>query len=265
MSGENTQLTNPIDSADTKTCFACVWNSVSKFLGRLYENVCDANYSELVWKFFCLLAGQYINYERSSSKCFSFFGLFWCFFQLCVCVLYVGTVGTIEGLRIANLSFLVNTTDNDSINCTLPQEHWKFTTAVTISAFAAISSYCLMALSILIPVFIIRCKCCHDKCCSTKIMFCCCSKVSCIACKEALRNDALSPYNDDDDSSKLSAEQTCYFFTNYLVVILLFVCSFVSSIVYAVSCTTYDRGYCWIDSLYLTMIVLQLISQFCAI
>ena len=34
------------------------------------------------WKFFCLLAGQYIDYERSPKwKCFSVFGLF--FNSLC--------------------------------------------------------------------------------------------------------------------------------------------------------------------------------------
>ena len=75
----------------------------------------------------------------------------------------------------------------------------------------------------------------------------------------------MSPYNDVDESSKLSTRQTCYFYTNYAVVILLFICSFVFYIVYAASCTIYDQGYCWIDSLYLTMIFLQLSSQFCAI
>ena len=58
-----------------------------------------------------------------------------------MCTGYVGTALVIEGLRIANHSFPINITDNDSIKCTLPQEHWKFTTAVTISAIAAISSY----------------------------------------------------------------------------------------------------------------------------
>ena len=83
------------------------------------------------WKFFCLLAGQYINYERSPKwKCFSVFGLVWFVLQLIVCSGYVGTVLAIEGLRIANHSFPINITDNNSTDCKLPQEHWKFTTAV---------------------------------------------------------------------------------------------------------------------------------------
>ena len=49
--------------------------------------------------------------------------------------------------------------------------------------------------------------------------------------------------HDDDESSELLPEQICYFITNYVVVMLLFICSFVSSIVYAVSGTIYDRGY----------------------
>ena len=192
-----------------------------------------------------------------------------------MCSGYVGTVLVIEGLRIANHSS-INITDNDSINCMLPQEHWKFTTALTISAIAAISSYCLMTFVILIPVNIIRCYSKEsdlNKRDSNKSdddsEECCCSPSYCISYKKALNDNVLSPFNDNDkdndESSNLSIIQTWYFYTNYLVVILLFICSFVSSIVYAVSDTIYDCGYCWIDYLYLTMIVLQLISQFCAI
>ena len=106
-------------------CISYIAGVVSKCLLRLFCGL------------YCL-AGQYINCEKSSSKCFSVFGFFCFFLQLCLCVGYVGTVGTIEGLRIANYSFIINITVNDSINCTLPQEHWKFSTAVTVSAVAAI-------------------------------------------------------------------------------------------------------------------------------
>ena len=125
---------------------------------------------------------------------------------------YVATAFIVEGLTIANTSSTVMAlTDNDNINnCTLPQEHWKFTTAVTISAIAAIFSYGLMAVFILIIANVIRCGTSKNDHCCTVYM-------------KALRDGALSPYNDDDDeSSKLSPEQTCYFFTNYVVVLALF-------------------------------------------
>ena len=93
-------------------------------------------------------------------------------------------------------------------------------------------SYSLMTFFVLIPVNSIRC-------CSSK---CCYSNGCCTTYGKALRDSALSPYNDDDKSSELSAEQTCYFFTNYLFVILLFLCSFVSSFIYVRS--VYNQGSC---------------------
>ena len=237
------------------------------------------------WNFifyvFCFLAGQYINFEiirKPSSdsqpeatpsqpeatpssdsrpeystwkKFISVVALIPFAGQVIVYIGYVATAFIVEGLTIANTSSTVMAlTDNVSINCTLPQEHWKFTTAVTISAIAAIFSYGLMTVFILIIANVIRCGTSeNDRCC--------------IAYMKALRDGALSPYNDDDDeSSKLLPEQTCYFFTNYVVVLVLFFFSAVSSVYYATIYTVYERDYCW---MYLAMIVLQLISHFCAI
>ena len=160
---------------------------------------------------------------------------------------YVGTALVIEGLTIANVSYTTST-GYDSIICTLPQEHWKFTTAITISTFAAFFSYSLMTFFVLIPV---------------NSILCCSSEDCCTAYGKALRDSALSPYNDDDKSSNLSAKEMGYFFTNYVVVLVFFICSFISSFVYAHS--VYNQDYCWMNALYLAMIVLHLCSQFCAI
>ncbi len=226
-----------------------------------------------IYQFFCFLAGQYINLK--TAKCFSFFGYVWFFCQFVVCLSYVGAVFAIEGLRIANCSCFTNITVNkivnDTIECTLPDEHWKFTTAVIVSSIAAFMSYVLMTVFVLIPMDVIRCPCCRDECCSSGCCpdQCCCSKIACVRCKEALRHDSLSLYKDEDESSEMKAEQKIYFYTNYLIVLLLFTVSFSSSIAYAVSDTVYYRrygyGYCWFDSLYLAMILLQMSSQFCAI
>ena len=165
---------------------------------------------------------------------------------------YVGTALSIEVCTIANITYTTSI-GNDKIICMLPQEHWKFTTAVTISTFAAFFSYSLMTFFVLIPVNSIRC-------CSSK---CCCSNGCCTTYGKALRDSALSPYNDDDKSSNLSAKEIGYFFTNYVVVLVFFICSFISSIIYAHS--VYDQGRCWMNALYLAMMVLHLCSQFCAI
>ena len=170
--------------------------------------------------------------------------------QMVVCGGYIGVVIVIEYLQLTNqTSFLKDIADNYSINCMLPKEHWKFITAVTISSVAAILSYLLMTLVVVIPI---NSKCSGYNC------HCC----PCITYKKALTEEALSLYNDED---KLNAVQTCYFFTNYFVVLILFAVSKIFSIVYAASGTEYYRGCCWVDSLYLAMIILQIFSHFCAI
>ena len=204
----------------------------------------------------CFFAGQYINFEILSSlrpctwkKFFSVVALIPFAGQVIVYIGYVGTAFLVEGFTIANTSLIVmSPTDNNSINCTLPQEHWKFATAVTISAIAAIFSYGLMTFFILIVDNVIRCGTSENDHCCTAYM-------------KAFRDGALSPYN--DESSELYTKQTCYFFTNYVVVLVLFLSSAASSVYYAT--TVYDRSYCWINTVYLAMIVLQLISHFCAI
>ena len=219
------------------------------------------------WNFifyvFCFLAGQYINFEiirkPSSSdsqpearwkKLISVFALFLFAIQVILYISYVGTALTVEGFTIINASSTVmSPPDNDSI---ISQEHWKFSTAVTISAIAAIFSYGLMTVFILITANVIQC-------CSSENDS---NEGCCIAYKKALRDGALSPYN-DKSSNLLSTKQTCYFFTNYVVVLALFLTSAASSIYYAT--TVHNHEYCWINIVYFTMIVLQVNSHFCAI
>ena len=213
------------------------------------------------WSFFygfCFLTGQYINFEilSFSDTLVSVVALTPFVGQLIVYLGYVATAFLVEGFTIANVSLTVavntSSTDNDSIDCMLPQEHWKFSTAVTISAIAAIFSYGLMTSFVLIFANVIQCE------------------GRCTAYMTALRDSTLSPYNDDDNdddddesSNLLSTKQTRYFFINYVVVLALFFSRAASSIYYAT--TVYDRGYCWINTVYLAMIVLQLNSHFCAI
>ena len=195
--------------------------------------------------------------ESSCKKFISVLALLLFAGQILVYFGYVGTALAVEGFTIANVSYTTSI-GNDKIICMLPQEHWKFTTAITISTIAAFFSYSLMTFFVLIPVNSIHC--CSSKCCCSK---CCCSEGCCTAYIEALRDSALSPFNDDEESSKLSAKEMGYFFTNYVVVLGLFICSFISSFLYAHS--VFNRGYCWMNALYLAMIVLHLCSQFCAI
>ena len=256
---ERTEPTEPTETTglvpkqerNATGCAACIKKSVSCMMELLSK-----------WSLFyvlCFLSGQYINFEilnnksndpslqqSSCKKLFSVIALIPFFCQIFFCIGYVGTALAVEGFTIANASYNVSSTGYDSIICTLPQEHWKFTSAITISTIAAFFSYSLMTFFVLIPV---------------NSILCCSSKDCCTAYGKALRDSALSPYN--DESSNLSNEQTNYFLVNYFVVFGLFICSFISSVVYADF--VYNQDYCWMNALYLAMIVLHLFSQLCAI
>ena len=156
---------------------------------------------------------------------------------------------------------LTSYTTNCTINCTLPQEHWKFSTAITIGSIASFLSYSLITCLILIPVNVIE----H----TTRICRLC---KNCIkhGYKKALKNGVLSPF---DDTDKLGIG---YFYTNYIFVhIVLFLGCLVSSILYIKAVYNqkdsqnqtliYNLGSCWNNKVNIARIAFHLISQFCAI
>ena len=157
---------------------------------------------------------------------------------------------------------LTSYTTNCTINCTLPQEHWKFSTAITIGSIASFLSYSLITCLILIPVNVIE----HAQ---TRICRLC---KNCIkhGYKKALKNGVLSPF---DDTDKLGIG---YFYTNYIFVhIVLFLGCLVSSILYIKAVYNqkdsqnqtliYNLGSCWNNKVNIARIAFHLISQFCAI
>ena len=148
--------------------------------------------------FFCFLSGQYINvdFTKFFKKFVSVAGLILFGIQFLFYLGHVGTAVAVEACRIGNINTsnstftencttscpangtvinsttsctndciascmingLTNYTTNCTINCTLPQEHWKFSTAITIGSIASFLSYSLMTCWILIPVNVILCS-----------------------------------------------------------------------------------------------------------
>ena len=86
------------------------------------------------------------------------------------------------------------------------------------------------------------------------------NKSSCSEYIQKLWGSDLSPYN-DNSNNKMSGKETAYFFINYSVVLVLFICSSVTSLYYVSTV----HSYCWMTGVYLLMIVLQLVSHFSAI
>ena len=104
------------------------------------KNSSCCGFLSYLFYFFCLLSGQYSNFSKecsmkeywsqtliSSVGCIIFIG------HSIVYLIYAGITVTVEVYRIANFSFVIgtNSSDNETIICALPQEHWKFTTATT--------------------------------------------------------------------------------------------------------------------------------------
>ena len=267
-------------------CGACIKKSLSKWN---------------LFYFFWLLSGQYINFSKGCSyrTCSSTLGLSLFIGHSFVYIVYAGITLTVEVSRIANLSFVMDksSTNNESetIICTLPQEHWKFTTAIIFSTFSAFFSYVIITIFILFPLICRdkpdckhwckpdecitgkcankdqckkkncdnectpdKCKCVHCKCdmCKYEPIEGCCTTY-----KKARKYGTLSPYDDDDE---LSTKDKCCFFTNYIVIMLaLFFCGIGTSAAYIKF--VYHQTYCKINILSITMTVLHLNSQFCAI
>ena len=255
---------------------------------------------------FCLLSGQYINVDFTktlkivvSVAGLAFFGLQF--------VLYFGHVVTAVGVEVSRITSIgvmrevdsttciVNRTniDNCSIvngtiidgltycttncsyhdchmKCTLPDEHWKFSTAIAIGSIASFLSFSLLTCLILIPLNRAR----RDRSLeNTTRRFCesCCSN---FLCKKP--NYALSPFH---DTFKLQNIEMKCFYMKYIFVHLLFFCCFVFSIWYVFEISFAYRLNeqnqtvrlnnlniaCWNNIFNMIRICLHLVSLFCSI
>ena len=112
-----------------------------------------------IFYFFCSLSGQYSSgqypffsaKQRRYQMVFSIIGCICFIGHSIIYIVYAGVTVTVEVIRIGNFSEVINSTENDSIICALPQEHWKFTTAIFFSTFSAFFSYIIITVFILIP------------------------------------------------------------------------------------------------------------------
>ena len=224
---------------------------------------------------FCFLSGQFINVDITKSgfkKIISVAGLILFGIQFILYLGHVVTAVTVKVCRIGNISDTINTS-NGTINCALPHVHWKFSTAVTVGAFAAFFSYCFFTIIILMPVngiFPCFSKCGRRRTCYSACVFCnACSN----AHRKAFKNGTLSPFNDSNESSNMSATETICFFINYIIMLILYICSFGSSLWFAFAVyykynnhqPIYNLDSCWISKLNIAKIVLHFSVGFCTI
>ncbi len=227
----------------------------------------------IVFYIFCFLSGQYINVgvrQRflSRKKFLLAGGLIIFVFQVVSYLYHIGTALTVQVYRIVAYSSI------EPAECAIPAEYWEFSSAISVGTIGAFLSYSSITCLILIPVNCLlyyKSKFSSDEEDSEDSTQCCCAsaKGCCTVYKKVYRNGALSPYNDDDESAKMSTMETCFFAFNYLVVLVLLICSFVTSVIYVHSVYSQDvynnQDNCWINALDISRIVLHLITQFCVV
>ena len=194
--------------------------------------------------------------------------------QLCLCMGHVGFSIWMEDDRIENKTKVVDVTvivdtstpneshtiaENRSQNCSLPPENWKIPTAMTISTAASSTSFLLMTLLILIPVYsyIRKCSCCNNPSILWRV---CCNSLY----KVLKKGKVISPFEDNKDTSTaLTRDQSLCFFFNYFLALLLLYISFAFLVCFGWQ--EHVKRPCPMNVIHLISFVFRLVSQFCAI
>ena len=145
--------------------------------------------------------------------------------------------------------------DSDEVNCTMPYQYWKISTAILASTTAELVSYISMA----VVLYLIYG---YFSCCKPN-SHCCCASV-----KKALeQNKPFSPFCDlctfcQNSSTALTPEQPTWFIRHYFICMFIFIGT-IAVIVYGGK--MYQRYPCQINGINLASYVLFLICQFCSI
>ena len=160
-----------------------------------------------------------------------------------------------------NITYCPRVFENeDEVNCTLPHQYWKISTAIIVSTFTELISYICMA----IVLYLIYGHFCKFWCKPIVSSLCHCSA----SVKEALKQDKpFSPFGDPctchrNSSTAQTSEQAECFFLNYLICMLIYVGNIVA-ILYGNK--VYQKYPCQINGINIASYVLFLICQFCSI
>ena len=181
---------------------------------------------------------------------------------------HVGFSIWMEVDRIKNKTEAVNTTvnvdtstpnesliiaDNIIKNCSLPHENWKIPTAMAISTATSSTSFLLMTLLILLPVYSYIRKCVRPCRNDSKIL----CRVFCnLLCKVLKKVEVISPFEDNKNNSTHHCVSSA--------TILLLFSYWVSSLLYfGIKEYMYDMHRCLMNGAHLISFVFRLFSQFC--
>ena len=207
-----------------------------------------------LFSFFCFLSGQYINVSstrKGPSRCniifAAGFALFLC--QLFLHLSHFIIAMIVESYRINAIISYAAINKTVHVQCTaLPQNDWKFSSAVTFGTFAALVSYCFFTLVVILL---------------NSSLCCCYHSRSEILSKDTKAFQGLSPF---DNSTNYSAVN---FWCDYFYEHVFLVIGFISFIAYPLAVYYYELGQhlntCLINILDIARFFLYFNSQFCAI
>ena len=224
-----------------------------------------------LFSFFCFLSGQYINIDTTGerpSRCniisIAGFIIFLGQFVLHYGHLVIATI--VEVFRIGNMSYTVAGDDYD-VQCILPQEYWKFYSAITVGALAAWISYTLFGI-ILLPLDSALCRCNCERSTSKHGLVC-------NAHRKAFQNNGLSPF---DNSTILSCTERVDFYCTYCFFHYFIVFGFIAVVLFFLFLYNvqyndfwdqphflYNLDLCWIHKLNFIRCCLYLNTLFCGV
>ena len=166
----------------------------------------------------------------------------------------------VEVCQIMHITCSPSVFENETVNCTMPYQYWKISTAILASTITELFSYITMTIVLYLIYGYFRKYCCEP----IANCPCCCSSV-----KEALKQDKpFSPFCDSctccqNSSTALTPEQpNAWFSLHYLICMLIFICTIITSIY---GNEMYQKYPCQINGINVASYVLFLICQFCSI
>ena len=223
---------------------------------------------------FCFLSGQYIcdkvhNNTKKPTKWNTFIlvtGFFLFVGQSCAYLVHITLNILLEICRVQNVSYCTQSLSNQSFNCTVTHEYWKFVASILTSTFAASVSYVLMTVLILIPVYSCCCRFCtvlNKKKDGKSPVYNCCLRYCTALNKELRYGKSFCPFHDGDHRSiVLTSKQALCFYFNYFLSLLLLGLCILASLIYG-SLVAVEKP-CLAVAINFTSLVLYLLSQFCS-
>ena len=214
-----------------------------------------------LFSFFCFLSGLYINVSstrKGPSKCniISVAGFILFLGQLFLHLSHVIITMIVESYRISNISHITAIDDNTE-QCTLPQEQWTFSLAITSGTVAALVSHCIFRI-VVIPLNNNLCSC-KDTQSKSAVFY--------NTHRKAFQDNGLSPFDNRTNFSGWNFY--CEYFYEHVFLVFGFIsfAGYPFAVYYIMNhkLLNHSDDFCWITILNFARFFLYFNLEFCTI